>query len=361
MTRYIRKQKGLTLIELMIALVIGLLLLGGTVSMFISNKRVYREQESMGRLQENARFALGEVMHDIRMAGYTGCSDNASKTSNHLNGVTSTNILDFGNPIEGSEDGGDWKPSNSTDVIGSMVAGTDGITIRFMEDTGLTVEAPYMTNQSASLHVSAPNSLVPGEIVAAADCDSTDIFQITNTDPGSTGTVTHNSGSGTPGNATKPLQKRYLDSASIVRYIARRYFIGTGAYGGPSLFRSVYSQDKDDSDGDGNTTEVIQHNEELIEGVENMQVLYGEDTAGADKIADTYVTADNVTNWSNVVSVRIALLFRTIKPNNQIDPDTATHSMLGGTAAGGATIGPMNDYYRRRVVTATIQIRNKST
>ena len=178
MTRYLRKQKGLTLIELMIAMVIGLLLLGGTVSMFISNKRVYREQESMGRLQENARFALAEVMHDIRMAGYTGCSDNASKTSNHLNGVTSTNILDFGNPIEGSE---------------------DGITIRFMEDTGLTVEAPYMTNQSASLHVSAPNSLVPGEIVAAADCDSTDIFQITNTDPGSTGTVTHNSGSGTPG------------------------------------------------------------------------------------------------------------------------------------------------------------------
>ena len=91
-----------------------------------------------------------------------------------------------------------------------------------------------------------------------------------------------------------------------------------------------------------------------------MQILYGEDTSGGDKIADTYVTGNNVTSWANVVSVRIALLFRTIKPNAQIAPDTAIHSMLGGTVAGGATVGPMNDYYRRRVFTATVQIRNRS-
>jgi type IV pilus assembly protein PilW len=329
--------------------------------MFISNKRVYKEQESMGRLQENARFALGEVMHDIRMAGYTGCSDNTSKTSNHVNGASGSNILSFDDPVEGSENAGNWKPSNSTDVVGSMVAGTDGISIRYMEDTGLTVQPPYMNTSSANVHIATGSGIVQGEILAVADCNSSDIFQVTNSDADTSGTVAHNTGTGTPGNATKPLQKIYLGDATVVRYVARRYFIGTGAYGGPSLFRSVYAQDKDDSDGDGNTTEVIQHNEELIEGVENMQVLYGEDTAGADKVADTYVTADNVTNWSNVVSVRIALLFRTIKPNTQIDPDTATHSMLGGTAAGGATVGPMNDYYRRRVVTATIQIRNRST
>ena len=360
MTRYIQNQKGLTLIELMIAMIIGLLLLGGTISMFISNKRVYNEQESMGRLQENARFALGLLMHDIRMAGYTGCNDDEAKVNNHVNGASGTNILDSSNAVEGSENAGNWLPSGSTDVVGSMVAGTDGITIRYMEDTGLVLGTPFMTTTSSAMHVNTGNGLVAGEIVAVADCDSADIFQITNSDPSTSGTVAHNTGTGTPGNATKPLQKKYLGDASIVRYIARRYFIGTGSYGGPSLFRNVYSQDKDDSDADGDTTEVIQHNEELIEGVENMQVLYGEDTAGSDKIADTYVTAANVTNWSNVVSVRISLLLRTIKPNTQIDPDTAVHSMLGGTAAGGATVGPENDYYRRRVVTATVQIRNRS-
>jgi type IV pilus assembly protein PilW len=362
MNRYRRKQKGLTLIELMIAVAIGLLLLGGTISMFISNKRVYTEQESMGRLQENARFALGQMMYDIRMAGYTGCSDNSSKTSNHVvGGATSTNLQDFSYPLEGSESKSNWQPSGSTDIVGNMVAGTDGVTIRYMYDTGLTVIPPFMNNNSANVRVGTGNGVLFGEIIAVADCDSTDIFQVTNSDASTSGSISHNSGFGPPGNTDKFLSKIYTGSATILRFRTRRYYIGTGAYGGPSLFRQLFAQDKDDSDGDGDTTEVIQHNEELIEGVENMQVLYGEDTIGADKVADTYVTADNVTNWSNVVSVRIALLFRTVKPNSQFEPDTATHSLLGGTAAGGATVGPEYDHYRRRVITATIQVRNKTT
>lgn len=357
-----RKQKGLTLVELMIAMVIGLLLLAGTISMFISNKRVYKEQESMGRLQENARYALGIMIHDIRMAGYTGCADDdPSKITNHINGAAGTNLLDFSNAVEGSESAGKWQPSNSTDIVSSMLPGTDGISIRFLQDSGLTVLPPYMVNTSSALHVSTNNGLYQGEMVGVADCNSADVFQITSTSPDTSGTVGHNTGTGTPGNASKNLNRVYLGDAKIVQFISRRYYIGTGSYGGPSLFREVYSQDKDDSNNNGNTTEVILHSEELIQGVENMQILYGEDTSGADKIADVYVTAKNVSNWANVVSVRIALLFRTIKPNTQLEPDTSTHSLLGGTAAGGATVGPMNDYYRRRVITATVQIRNRST
>jgi type IV pilus assembly protein PilW len=355
-----RKQKGLTLIELMIAMVIGLLLLGGTISMFISNKRVYREQENMGRLQENARFAIELLIHDIRMAGYTGCNDNASDVTNHVNGGGSTSIFDFSNAVEGSEDGGNWLPSGSTEVIGSMVSGTDGISIRYLEDTGLDVIPPYMVTTSSALHTAVDSGLVPGEIVGVADCNSADVFQISNSNPSGSGTVDHNTGTGTPGNATKPLDKRYLGDATIVRFVSRRYYIGTGAWGGPSLFRNHFAQDKDDSDSDGDTTEVIQHSEELIEGVENMQILYGEDTTG-DKVADTYVRADSITDWTNIVSVRISLLMRTIKSNPQIGEDTATHQMLGGDFGGGATIGPVNDFNRRRVFTATVQIRNRST
>ena len=252
----LRQQKGLTLIELMIAMVIGLLLLGGTISMFISNKRVYREQESMSRLQENARFAMTMLLHDIRMAGYTGCNDDSTKVNNHVSGASGTNLLDFSNAIEGSENAGNWKPSNSTEVVGSMVAGTDGISVRFLEDTGLSIETPYMTNSSSALHVNVNNGLMPGEIVGVADCDSSDVFQISNANPDGTGTVDHNTGTGTPGNASKPFQKVYLGDASIVRFVARRYYIGTGAYGGPSLFRNLFSQDKDDSNGNGDTTEI---------------------------------------------------------------------------------------------------------
>lgn len=354
------KHRGMTLIELMIAMVLGLLLLGGTISMFIANKRVYREQEEMARMQENARFAIEIIMYDIRMSGYTGCPDDLRSLENHVNGASGANLLAFDNAVEGSENAGNWLPGGSTDVAGSMLPGTDGITVRYLDDTGLKIKPPFMTTTAADLHVLTDNGLYQGEIVGVYDCESADIFQISNANPDTSGSVSHNTGTGSPGNATKDFQKKYLGDASIVKFVSRRYYVGTGSYGGPSLFRNEFTRDREDSDGDGDVTEVIQHSEELIEGVENMQILYGEDTTGADKIADTYVTADNVIDWQGVLSVRIALLMRTIKPNNQMDPDTSVHDLLGGAAAGGVTVGPMNDYYRRRLFTMTVQIRNRS-
>jgi type IV pilus assembly protein PilW len=361
---YLRANKkcnqGLTLIELMIAMLIGTMLLSGTLAMFISNKRIYKEQESMGRLQENARFGLGILMYDIRMAGYTGCSNSISNVENHVAGASGTNILDFSNAVEGSESKANWLPTNSTDGVASMLAGTDGISVRYLDDTGLQIQPPYMPTASAALQVTANNGLIVGEIVGVADCDSADIFQISNANPDTSGTIAHNTGTGTPGNATKDLQKKYLGDASIVKFISRRYFIATGAYGGPSLFRNHFAMDKDDADGDNNRTEMIQHSQELIEGVENMQILYGEDTS-SDKIANTYLTAANVTNWDNVVSVRLSLLFRTVEVNRQIDPDSSTYTLLGGAGAGGATLTNPGDQHRRRIFTSTIQIRNRST
>lgn len=360
MNRQPKKQAGLTLIEVMIAMVIGLLLLSGLTSLFMANKRIYREQESMSRLQENARYGMNLLIHDIRMAGYTGCVNDLKSVDNHVNGPPS-GLLAFDHPVEGSESGGAWLPTGSTDVVSSILPNTDGITIRYLDDTNLKVQTPYMVTPSADLHLKLGNGLLQGEIVGVFDCEKVDVFQITNANPDTSGSISHNTGSLSPGNATKPLDKKYQGDASIVRFVSRRYYIGTGSYGGPSLFREVFAQDKNDINHNGNTTEVILQSQELIQGVENMQLLYGEDTLGGDKIADTYVTANNVTNWDNVVSIRVSLMFRTIKPNPQIPPDTRVYSMLGGPAVGGVTVGPMNDQYRRRVVTATVQIRNKSS
>ncbi len=91
-----------------------------------------------------------------------------------------------------------------------------------------------------------------------------------------------------------------------------------------------------------------------------MQVLFGEDTSG-DLVADTYLEAANVTNWINVVSVRVSLLFNNLEENFQIEEDTKIHKLLGGVAAGGADKGPYNDNRRRRIFTTTVQIRNRSS
>ena len=67
-------QSGLTLVELMIALVIGLVLIGGVIQIFVANNQTYRVTDNMSRLQENGRFALDALSRSIRIAGF---KDNA--------------------------------------------------------------------------------------------------------------------------------------------------------------------------------------------------------------------------------------------------------------------------------------------
>jgi type IV pilus assembly protein PilW len=66
-------QTGLSLIEIMIALLIGAFLIGGVLQIFIDSKQTYRMQQNLSRLQENGRFAMDFLAQDIRMAGYWGC------------------------------------------------------------------------------------------------------------------------------------------------------------------------------------------------------------------------------------------------------------------------------------------------
>jgi len=96
------KYTGLTLIEIMVAMAIGMLLMTGTASMFISNKRIYKEQDEMGRLQEDARFAMQILIEDIRMAGYAGCADDIDDIQNHVTGMTDDDeLMSFVNAVEG--------------------------------------------------------------------------------------------------------------------------------------------------------------------------------------------------------------------------------------------------------------------
>ena len=126
-----KKQQGLTLIELLIAMLIGTLLILGASSMFIANKRVYKEVDYQGRLAENARFAMEMMIRDLRMAGFIGCAVR-EEVVNNLAVPDGTELLSYiskssgaiqPNSIEGSEGGANWLPSGSTDVTAG-----DGVT-----------------------------------------------------------------------------------------------------------------------------------------------------------------------------------------------------------------------------------------
>ena len=74
-----RSQQGITLIELMIALVIGLLATGAMLKVYVDSSRLYRFNESLARIQENGRFGLEFIRRDARMAGSLGCNHEAER------------------------------------------------------------------------------------------------------------------------------------------------------------------------------------------------------------------------------------------------------------------------------------------
>ncbi len=113
----------------------------------------------------------------------------------------------------------------------------------------------------------------------------------------------------------------------------RVYHLATGAAGRPSLFRSAQS-------GAG---------QELVEGVEDMQIVYGVDN-NADRLADQYVAANLVTLWGNVVSVRVHLLLQSTEANVNLGPTTVFFN--------GANVN-FPDRRLRHGFTATVGIRNR--
>jgi len=88
----------------------------------------------------------------------------------------------------------------------------------------------------------------------------------------------------------------------------------------------------------------------LAEGVDDMQILYGLDD-DANGAANRYANAAAITDWSEVVSVRLALLFNTTIAVESSDL-TQNYTLLGTTS------GSYTDRLRRRVVTTTVTLRN---
>ena len=94
----------------------------------------------------------------------------------------------------------------------------------------------------------------------------------------------------------------------------------------------------------------------LVEGVEALQVAYGEDT-DADRIANDYFSADLVDDWDTIISVNLALLLRS--EESGLDLDESTYQLLE-PALGGVTIDPADDRRQRMLFTTTAALRNRA-
>lgn len=325
----LKLNAGFTLIELMIGMTLSLLILGGLTELFINTKATYRSQVALSQLQENGRFAVEFLARDLRAADFWGCAD-LSSAVNHLN-PAGTGYQPFNQGIRGTDGA----------AASALPDNPDSITIASAENSTWTV-AQQMTQATANIHLNDGTGLKQGDIVFISDCQGGDIFQVTNSNPEQGKVAVHNTGSATnPGNiqASVPgcpggnahcLSQLYGPGAQVYKIRTLIYAIAAGPHGEPELRRS---------------------NDALVEGVENLQVLYGEDT-GDDNAADRYVSAANVTDWNAVVSARIFLLLRT---QEEINDAPIPYNFAG------ITVTNPGDRRSRRVFTTTVTLRNRTS
>lgn len=234
------QEKGFTLIEMMIAMVMGLILIAGALSIFLGTKQGYRMEQGMSLMQSTGRAALDFLSRDLSMAGFPQSS-----------------------AIES------FIPAMTLDGGGSN---SDRFAVRYR---------------------------------ATSDC----------------------LGAATP---------VYADG---IQYTKNMYFIQNNAL----VCRTL-------AENDSTIAETA-----IIQGIENMQLLYGEDTDATDGVtnATKYVSAGNVTNWGNVVSVKFGLLV-----NSQSDI-AGTNDGTAYTLQGQTQIVAANDHMRRRAYSTTVVVRNR--
>lgn len=356
-----RAQMGFGLVELMIALTIGLLIMAAVSSILVTSKAMYTTQDSLARLQENARFALQVMLRDIRMAGYYGCADDVGTVSNRLNGGGgSANWLDFGNAVEGSEAQSVLYPSGTALGVVAQVAGSDAFALRYLDPSNAVAIVQEMPQQSASMKVNSGSELAAGDIVMISDCNNADLFQITNLNAaGGFDNVIHNTGGGWPGNDSTlnphKLSKSYGTDAQVMKFVSVRYYVATKANGERALFRQALAAT-------GGAAAPIE--QELAEGVEDMRVLYGIDTDG-DRAPDRYLKAgvadlDTADEWANVVSLRVGLLLSSLA-NKDTTPDksSGTQKDTATYSVNGEVVDPPDLARDRRVFVTTAVVRNR--
>lgn len=319
-TSSLRRQLGVSLIELMIAVVVALILLAGLFQVYLSTKQSYNAQEQLARMQEGGRFALDLITRDLRRSGFWGGNVDLTTITGTSPGpvdadhICAKNNNRWGRMVE-------WRVSGLNqnmapggyDCATDHIAGTDILTVRYA-DAETIADADVAADNGLYLRTTIFRSRVmTGALKDAAD------NEIPPENPAIT--PTH----------LLPVNRRLVSHA---------YYVGdTGRTcpGGQQIL-ALHRITLDPASG-------LPIPEELATGVEQFQVRYL--VNGAE-----YVDAQNVdsNDWPNVEAVRVWLLMRGECPEQGIDNNT-TYTM-------GDTVLDVDDSYRRQLYIGTVMLRN---
>lgn len=316
------RSKGFSLIELMIAMILGLVAIAVVGSMFIGNMQSYKSNKGISEVQSRARMAFELLARDIREAGETGCGNKLNRIGNILNNgphmVAAEDVpwwQDWQNPIQGYD-------ASEADNIAPRAANTDSVTLLSASSANESV-VTISGGGDGFVVENKPASFKEGELVVVCDFDHALIGQWSSTEPlGSNFKLKLGVDSAlTPGNCTDGLGRpvicdqgigneyQYGTGALITQAAASHWYVGESDDG-----KSLYKMTLKPHDMSSNKTDPIEVEPvEMVRGVVGMKITYHENE-GVNK--DSFVSASQVNDWAAVDALRVSL---TVKNNTSSD------------------------------------------
>lgn len=324
-----KRMAGLTLVELMVAMTIGLMLLSGISYLFLGARQTFRTTENLSRIQENARYALEVMARDIRMAGYVGCGNMRNVTLNTIANPPIPPLLTT-NALTGS----DWPGAAVSNFSGSGVTRVAGDSISVMGAFGGGVPlAGNLVPSNANVQlVDNRYGFAVNDVLVVTNCVNADMFRATNvSSSGSITTIAHSNSTNT-GNRIGS----YGGDAFAFKVEQYTYFIGTKPNGRRSLYK----------------TSLTEGTRELIEDVWDMEITYGVDTPEDSLVYQKDWDAEKVSaegRWPDVLTVQLRILFVSAEDGITVAPQALTFNEV---------VTP-SDRRMYQVFTSTIGVRNR--
>ncbi len=338
------RARGVTLIELMVALVLGLIVSGAALALFSTNKQTYVASESLARIQEAERTAFELMSRDVREGGGNPC-EKGLDVGNTINPVAGSIpwYADFGGGVRGYTGAMAFSDVPFGTNPRERVSGTDAIELKSSVSGGVDIQrVPGGPSADIKLSIPAASTFSKGDVVMACNYDHAAVFQIDQLNgAGGINLVHQKGGAGvSPGNCSKGLGFPTICTAvgnsydygayppsQLAKLRATRWYIGyngrTTELGQPS--RSLYQTNTFNNAG---TPKV--RNDEITQGVRDMKLYYLLTGATSYVDADPASIAPAVWLTDKVVAVKIDL---TLEGNERIAGGPALQRHLEHTVA----------------------------
>ena len=304
------REKGFTLIELMIALTLGILVVAGVIGVFLSNKRTYTTNNSLAQVQDNTRVAFELLARDAREAGLTGCGNPgriANVLNNGPNGASAKLwYANYADAVQGYDGGTDDPAVTSGTGVGQRIKTASSIEIVGADGAGYSIASNDSAGAKMTLNEST-SALSAGDLFVVCDPDHAAVAQVTTYTAASGGTAANfayaKDTTTVPGNCSIGLgfptvcstagnPYAYQANAMVAKLYVADWYVGTNGVGGKSLYRGAMVN------GGGTLTLTAQ---EMVRNVTDLQISYHV-TGGT-----SFGTAAAVTDWTTVDAISVQL------------------------------------------------------